>query len=163
MRPSIATAQPAPTVTTSRPPTAGPSTETIPRCIEISTLAGWSWWRGTSCGITLASAGKLIAATVPLIALSTASCHSSAVPLITRPAIASWVTPARTLETWMTSVRPNRSAITPPASRNSTSGMLCAASTIPSAEGELLTSSTAKASAMPPIVEPAPLTRREKK
>ena len=63
----------------------------------------------------------------------------------------------------MTRVRPNRSAITPPARRNSTIGMLCAASTVPSAVGELLTSRTAKASAMPPMAEPAPFTSRERK
>ena len=141
----------------------GPNTDTTPRWIDISAFAGCSRSRGTSCGIRLANAGKLIAETSPLTALSAASCHSSAAPLTTRAAMASWVRPARMLDAWMTSLRPKRSAITPPASMKRISGMVWAASTMPSAEGELLTSSTAKTRAMPPIADPATLTRRERK
>ena len=50
--------------------------------------------------------------------------------------------------------------MTPPASRKTTSGMLCAASTCPSALGESEMSSTAKASATGAIVVPSRLTRR---
>lgn len=61
----------------------------------------------------------------------------------------------------MTSVRPKRSAMTPPANRKTTIGTLIAASTVPSALGESLTSSTAKASATLAMVPPAMLTSRE--
>jgi hypothetical protein len=131
--------------------------------IDIKTFAGCSCSRGTSWGSTLARAGRLMAATTPLTAVSAISCHSCAVPVITRAAIASWLTPATTLETWMTSVRPKRSAITPPASRNTIIGMLWAASTVPSALGEWLTSRTAKARATELIAPPTRLTARERK
>ena len=66
----------------------------------------------------LAMAGNDIAEIRPWTALSTTTIQSSAVPVITSSAIAAWVSPEMTLETWMTSVRGNLSAITPPQSRN---------------------------------------------
>ena len=77
--------------------------------------------------------------------------------------MASWLSPATTLEVWMTRVRPNRSASTPPTSRKTTIGMLCAASTTPRAVGESLICSTAKASATGAIRAPIRLTMREAK
>ena len=145
------------------PLTAGPRTVRALRWTDISRLACLSWSRGTSCGITLAIAGKLIDMTVPCTAVRTTSCQISACPEITRTAMASWHRPETTLENWMTRVRPNRSAITPPARRNTTIGMLCAASTTPSAVAELLTSSTAKARATLAITPPTEFTSREKK
>ena len=55
------------------------------------------------------------------------------------------------------------SAITPPASRKTTSGTLCAASTMPSADADPSTSSTANASATEAIELPRVFTNREAK
>ena len=82
------------------------------------------------------------------------SIQSSACPVITRQAIAPWVSAEATLDTWSTSVRGKRSAITPPQSSSTTIGMVCAASTCPSAVAESVMSSTAKASAMLAIIVP---------
>ena len=98
---------------------------------------------------------------MPLIAASAASCQISATPVITSAPIASALRPEATLVAWMTNVRPNRSARTPPASRKATIGMLYAASTVPSAVAELSTLSTAKDSAIPAMVVPARSTSRE--
>ncbi len=67
------------------------------------------------------------------------------------------------MPTWSTSTRGSRSAITPPNSRNSTSGIELAASTAPSAVGESETSSTANATATGAIVDPPVFTVWEKK
>ena len=58
-------------------------------------------------------------------------------------------------------VRGNRSAMTPPKSRNTTIGMVCAASTWPNAEGESVISRTANARATFAIMLPSVLTKRE--
>ena len=108
-------------------------------------------------------AGNDIAEIRPCTALSTMTIQSSAVPVITSSAIAPWVRPETTLETWRTSVRGNRSAITPPQSRNTTIGIVCAASTWPSAVAESVISRTANASAMPAIMLPRVLTKRDAK
>lgn len=57
------------------PATDGPMIVSAPRIIDISTLACWSCSRGTSWGITLASAGKLRADAVPMSAASATSCQ----------------------------------------------------------------------------------------
>ena len=114
-----------------------------------------SWSRGTSWGSTPAIAGMPAAVDVPLTAASAARCQISAVSVMTRAAIASALSPEPTLVAWMTRVRPNRSASTPPASRNTTIGMLYAARTVPRAVADPLTSRTANDNAMPAIVVPA--------
>ena len=53
--------------------------------------------------------------------------------------------------------------MTPPHSRNSTIGIVCAASTQPRAVAESVMSRTAKASATPAIMLPRVLTKREAK
>ena len=63
----------------------------------------------------------------------------------------------------MTSVRGNLSAITPPQSRNTTSGIVCAARTCPRAVAESVISSTANASAMGAMVLPTVLAERDAK
>ncbi len=132
-----------------------------PRIIDINTLACWSWPRGTSWGSIAARAGMLSAEAVPISPARHAICQICACPLTTRAAIESWLTPATRLLAWITSVRPNRSATTPPTSRKTTRGMLLAASTVPRALGESLTSSTAKARATLAMVPPTRLTKRE--
>ncbi len=74
-------------------------------------------------------AGKPSASPAPFRAASTMNIQSSAWSVITRKARSPWVVAASRLETWSTTARGNRSAITPPNSRNSTIGMVCAAST----------------------------------
>ncbi len=111
----------------------------------------------------LAIAGKLIADTVPLTTSRTMTIQRSAVPLITRNATIPWVAADITLETCSTRVRGNRSATTPPKSRNSTIGAVRAASTCPRAAAESVMSSTANASATPAIIEPRVLLKREAK
>ena len=160
---STNSAHPAPTVTTSRAPTVGPRMARLPRTSDIRALAGCSWSRGTSCGITLAMAGNDIAESSPWKALSTITIQSSAVPVITSSARVAWRRPEKMLETWMTSVRGNLSAMTPPQSRNTTSGIVCAARTCPRAVAESVISSTAKASAMGAMVLPMVLAERDAK
>jgi hypothetical protein len=58
-------------------------------------------------------------------------------------------------------LRGNRSATTPPKSRKTTIGTVCAASTWPRAAAEPVRSRTAKASATVAIVLPRVLTNRE--
>ncbi len=111
-------------VTTSTPLIAGPSTMRAFSGTAISRLASLSCSRGTSWGMIPAIAGMPAAVAVPLSAASTAICHSCAVSVMTRAAIASWLAAETTLVACMTSVRPNRSASTPPASRKITIGML---------------------------------------
>ena len=147
MSASTKSPQPGPTVTTSKALTVGPEMVRPPRTSDIRAFARWSWSRGTSWGIRLAMAGNDIADTSPWTALSTTIIQISAVPVITSSAIAAWVTPEATLETWSTSARGSRSAMTPPQSRNSTIGMVWAASTQPRAVAESVISRTAKASA----------------
>ena len=157
---STASAQPGPTVTTSAAAMVGPSTTSAPRAIDISTLACCSCSRGTSWGSTAAIAGNVAAARVPLSAASTRKCQCSTLPVITSSARAPCASPAPVLHTRITRARPKRSATTPPTSRNTTIGMLWAASTWPSATDESSSSSTANASATPAIVVPDMLTTR---
>ncbi len=160
---SAASAQPGPTPTTRSAAIVGPSTISAPRTIESSTLADWSWARGTSCGIIPCIAGKDAADDVPLTASMTTRCQSSACPVITRYAASPCDSAEIALETWMTRRRSTRSAITPPSSRKTTIGTLRAASTWPRAVALSSMASTAKASAIGAIIEPAMLTAREAK
>ena len=80
----MASAQPEPTVTTSRAPIVGPRTVRPLRVSDSRALAGWSWPRGTSWGSMLAIAGNEIAETAPWTAERAMSIHSSAVPVRTR-------------------------------------------------------------------------------
>ena len=66
-----------------------------------------------------------------------------------------WVSADSTLAVRTTVERENRSETTPPTSRNSTIGMVRAASTRPRAPAESVRSSTAKASAIGAMVDPA--------
>ena len=151
---SAASAQPAPAPTTSQAAIVGPMIRIAPRAPADRTLACCSWSRGTSCGSSAANAGQVNASTVPLSASRTISIHSSAASVRMRYAAAPCVAASTTLPTRRISTRGSRSAITPPNSRNSTIGMVLAASTAPSAPGELETSSTANASATGAIVLP---------
>ncbi len=157
---STASAQPAPKVTTMSAARVGPTTAMPPRDIDRSTFACWSRSRGTSCGTTPAIAGKLIAETIPLRTSRTMTIHSSATPLITRYATVPCVAAERTADTRMISARSQRSATTPPKSRKTTIGMVCAARTRPSALAESLMSSTAKASATETMSEATMEARR---
>ncbi len=111
----------------------------------------------------LAIAGNEIAETAPWTAVSAISIHSSAVPVITRKARKPWEAADATLDTCSTRVRGNRSEITPPHSSSTIIGIVCAASTCPSAGAESVMSSTAKASAMLAIITPSVLTNRDAK
>lgn len=111
---STASAQPEPTVTTSRAPAVGPSTAMPLRVSETRALAGWRCSRGTSCGRTLAIAGNPMPETAPWATLSTTSIQISAWPPSTSNAIAPWLRAEAKLENCSTSVRGNRSAMTPP-------------------------------------------------
>ena len=73
----MASATPGPTVTTSAAAADGRRPPAPARCMDRSTLACWSWPRGTRLGTTLAMAGKLAAASAPLTAVSAMSCQSS--------------------------------------------------------------------------------------
>ena len=159
----LASAQPDPRVTTSSAPVVGPRTVRPLRVSESRALAGWSWARGTSCGTMLAIAGNEIAETAPWTAVSAISIHSSAVPVMTRNARKPWEAADATLDTCSTRVRGNRSEITPPHSSSAIIGIVCAASTCPSAKAESVMSSTAKASAMLAIITPSVLTDRDAK
>ena len=139
----------------------GPMMVRPPRESDSSALARCSWSRGTSCGTMLAIAGNEIAETRPCTAASTIIEVSVAVSVMTRNASRPWVAAEKRLDSWSTTVRGNRSATTPPNSRNSTIGIVCAASTWPRAEGESVTSSTAKARAMLAIIPPSVFTNRE--
>ena len=126
---STANAQPAPTPTTRAAATDGPRIVRVPRDIESSRLAGCRSFFATSCGTIPCIAGKAIAIVVPLSASRTTRCQISACPVMTSAAAAAWVTAEATLLSCSTSRRGNRSAITPPTSRNTTIGMVCAATT----------------------------------
>ncbi len=134
-----------------------------PRTSDIRAFARWSWSRGTSWGSMLAMAGNPMAENRPCTALIVTSIQISAVPVITSSAMLAWVQPEATLETWSTNARGNRSAITPPQSRNTTIGTVWAASTQPRTVAESVISSTAKASATLAIMLPRVLTNREAK
>ena len=114
VRASTASAHPDPTVTTSNAPMVGPITIIPLRVSEISALAGWRSERGTSWGSALAIAGNPTPDTAPWTMLSRTSIQISACPDSTSTAIAPWLSAEATLENWSTSVRGNRSAITPP-------------------------------------------------
>ncbi len=164
MAASTASAQPGPRPTTSSALTVGPRIVSADRASDIRALARCSSERGTSCGMMLAIAGKLAAETVPCTTLRATSIHSSAAPVITSAAIRPWVIAEAMLDTWMTTLRGNRSAITPPHSRSRTIGMLCAARTRPRAPGSSsVIFRTANASATDAIALPSMLTKREAK
>ena len=158
MSASTASAQPPPAPTTSQAATVGPMIRSAPRETAWSRLACWSRSRGTSCGISATNAGQISAATVPLKAWSTTSIHSSARSVMTRYAAAPWLAASATWPTRRISTRGSRSAITPPTSRKTTIGIVLAASTMPSAPAESVTSRTANASATGAMVEPTRLT-----
>jgi hypothetical protein len=122
--------------------------------MENSTLACCSWARGTSWGSMPAIAGKLAADTVPLTTSRTITIHSSATPVITSAATVPWVSALSRAVTQITRVRSNRSASTPPKSRNTTIGTVWAARTKPRALAESLIVSTAKARATETIIDP---------
>ena len=126
---STASAQPDPTVTTSSAPTVGPMIVRPPRDSDSSALALCSCSRGTSCGTMLAIAGNEMADTSPCTADSAMTIQSSAVPVITRNAMAPCVNADVRFDSCSTTARGKRSATTPPKSRNSTIGIVCAAST----------------------------------
>ena len=130
----------------------GPTTRRAPRDIDCRTLADCSMLRGTSCGMIAANAGNTSASVRPLRASSTISIHSSAVSVMTSVATIPCVAARTRPPTRRIRTRGSRSAITPPKSRNSTSGIELAASTAPRAVGESETSSTANASATGAIV-----------
>ena len=155
---STASAQPGPTVTTSSAPTVGPTTRRAPRYIDCNTLACCSISRGTSCGVSAASAGWTTAIVRPWIASRTTSIHSSAVPVMTHAVTEPWVAARTRFPARRMSTRGRRSAMTPPKSRKTTIGIELAASTMPKALAELPTSSTAKVSATSAMVEPMRLT-----
>ena len=106
-------------------------------------------------------AGKPTESTVPLTAARTMIIHSSAWSVMTRQASRPWLAAAARLETCSSTARGKRSAITPPNSRNATSGIVCAASTWPSAVADPVRSSTAKVSAIPAIIVPRVSANRE--
>ena len=110
----------------------------------------------------LAIAGKLTADTMPCTTLRATSIHSSARPVMTSAAIRPCVIAEAMLETWMTTLRGNRSAITPPHRSSSTIGIEWAASTRPSAAGSSsVILRTANARATEAIALPIMLTTRE--
>ena len=95
---------------------------------------------------------------MPLTSWSTTRCQISAYPVSTSAAVAVCATASTRLQPRSTSPRGIRSASAPPSSMNATMGTVHPAITAPSAAGESLMASTAKASAMPDIELPAELT-----
>ena len=128
-----------------------PSAREWPGCRAPATSGRWPAAAGRAARAAASrsrSPGTTSPTAVRGSALSTMTIQSSAAPVITSSAMAAWSRPEKMLETWMTSVRGKRSAITPPQSRNTHLGIVCAASTWPRAVAESAISSTANASAM---------------
>ncbi len=157
---STASAQPGPTVTTRTPASVGPTTASAPRDIDSSTLADCSCARGTNWGTTPDIAGKLTALTAPLTTSSAMTIHSSAASVITSVATVAWLRKDAIAENRINRARSNRSDSTPPNSRNTTIGVVLAASTRPRALAESLISSTANASATETIIDPVSEAKR---
>jgi hypothetical protein len=115
---------------------------------------------GTVCGTSAAPAGNANAETVPLIAARVASSGMVAEPVSTTVATSAWVAAASELAATITSCRGNRSAITPPTSRNTTLASERAPTTRPRSRTEPVRSSTANASAIGATALPSVVTVR---
>ena len=152
---SMRTAHPEPTVTTSSVPMAGPIMARPLREKESMAFACWMWVLGTTWGTTPCIAGNVNASTVPLRPARTAIIQISATPVTSSTPMAPWVAADSRWDSCMTSDRDIRSAITPPTSRNTTSGIDSAASTMPRTVAESLMSRTANTSATGAMAEPA--------
>ena len=132
---SAANAQPAPRPSTSAVAMAGPTSSAAFATMLLAALACWSSSSGTVCGTSPVIAGLKNASAVPNPASITTIAQIGTSPMKIR--IAS--VPCRVARTTSVTIirrwRSTRSAHTPPISTNSTSGIACAASTMPTSLG----------------------------
>ncbi len=109
----------------------------------------------TTAGMIPEIAGLKNALAAPAIAASAAIAQTPGSPAISSAAIRPWAAKRMRSVVTISARRGSRSAHTPPTSRNATSGIVRAASTMPRSLAEPVCSSTAKASATPTMPSPS--------
>src|SRR6185503_4099618 len=130
-----ASAQPPPSNTTAAPLATSPVTRATLVPKPSTALPVCSRSAGTTSGMIPVIAGNSVAEAMPLIAAAIISAHTGAQPVINIAAAAANATVLPASPATITFQRGSRSAITPPTSRNATSGRASAASTTESVVG----------------------------
>jgi hypothetical protein len=152
---SIANTHPGPTPATSTPEIVGPATNATLRERLMSAFACWRRSARTTSATKPVEAGEKKASPAPKSAKRTTSCQRRACPVTSSVATRAWEPVRSTSAASITRCRGQRSATTPPRSRNTTRETNAAARTSPSADAEPVSSMTAKASATGTRLDPS--------